>query len=95
MNSLKKNLPLMIAVVLGVLITYLVMSLNRAREDLKKVNAIQVEASAPVLDEAPDKEEKHWIEERIEQEGAATEQRIKEQEAEGDTFKNQFEKFAE
>lgn len=98
MNSLKKNLPVVVAFLLGGIITYLAVSLNKARND---ADALREEIKQmPVPVEAVEKtkdapETGHWMDELIDKQTAETEQRIKDQQAEGDDFKKQFDQFAE
>ena len=89
----------MIAFVLGAIITYLFMRLEMAKEELRvMLLSHELEAENRFLKmqlnpEANEKDKKHWFDERMEQEAAATAQKIKEQESQGDALKNQFEKF--
>ncbi|MGJ8655139.1 MAG: hypothetical protein ACSHX6_01710 [Akkermansiaceae bacterium] len=73
------------------------MSLKHSNEKLEKAEREAAESKVVVrdVDAGESMEEKHWIEERIEKEAEATEERIREQEAQGDALKNEFEKFAE
>ena len=104
MTGLRKTIWGVSAFVIVVGITFVVMGLrsamgeyerqrvesNENQEVLKEVLELQKKE----LEERGANKERHWIEERIEQEGAATEERIREQEAQGDDLKNEFEKFA-
>lgn len=97
MSSPKKTLPLLAGTALGLLIGYLFLNLKYSNEKLEAAERKAAESKVVVqeVDSGEAKEEKHWIEERIEEEGAAMEKRIREQEAQGDDLKSEFDKFAE
>ncbi|MFT5633001.1 MAG: hypothetical protein ACI9SQ_000709 [Rubritalea sp.] len=105
MKTLKKYIPLVISFALGVLITYFFMKqLNALEVMYSKSNAIEATAKLEAENEflkrqrkpeQNEQEEKHWFDERMEQEAAESQERTKEQRSLGDALKNQFEKFAE
>lgn len=93
----------MIAFALGALISYYVMQqahridkLHQESQHRDKIYELESEITKLkyiLQPEANEKDKKHWFDERMEQEAAATVQKIKEQESQGDALKNQFEKF--
>jgi len=89
MNTLKKNLPLLIGCVLGIIIGYLALTLHIANNELERSKA---PATTQVI-KIESKANKYWLEQRIEQANEETEKRIKDQESEGDTARSVFEKF--
>lgn len=97
MNTLKKNFPLILAFLLGAVITYLAMSLMQVRREMDELRGQIVQSKDKDREqvEKSSAKEKHWMDEMIEKRSAETEQRIKDQQAEGDDFKNQFEQFIE
>jgi uncharacterized protein HemX len=104
MTAFKKNLSLIIAFILGVLITYFFMKQANALEKMYS-HATIMEANAKLEAENKflkkqfnpnsEKEQKHWLYERIEQQTAETEERIKQQQSKGDELKSKFEPFVE
>lgn len=97
MITIKKTIPLILAFLLGVVITYLIMSLIQARGDVADLRE-QVVHSRNLIVQAPVEKpakEKHWMDEMIEKNAAETQQRIKNQQAEGDAFRNKFKQIVE
>ena len=91
MNVLRKNFTLIVSFILGVLITYLAMSLHHTRSELAEIR----EKEEIFSEEREEATEKHWMDEMLEKQAEETEELIKSQQAEGDVLKKQFEKFAE
>ncbi len=104
MTSLKKNLPLVIAFCMGVIITYFFMRQAYQITDLVKQSSHrdkvhQLEAEISRLNhelnpESKQKEEKYWFDERMEKQSEETEERTKEQQSQGDALKSQFDQFS-
>lgn len=96
MTAFKKYTQLTIAFLLGVLITYLAMSLHLAKQELKAKSSQTL--SEPKLDPSSEKsnaeDANHWLDERIEQQTTETQERIKQQQSQGDELKSKFEEFA-
>ncbi len=96
MISFKKNLPLVVAFVIGGVIVYLVMSLMIARRDLadelarQKVERVEKDIGS---EKDRDAEEKYWLEERIEARNLESEKRTEEQVSKGDELKSKFDEF--
>jgi chaperonin cofactor prefoldin len=97
MSSSKKTLPLIVGAVIGLIVGYLFVSLQYSNEKLEEAKREAAESKVVVRDAGSEevKSEKYWMDERIEQRAEETEKRIKEQEAQGDDLKNEFDKFAE
>tara|TARA_B110000881_G_C18199000_1_gene328578 strand:+ start:45 stop:344 length:300 start_codon:yes stop_codon:yes gene_type:complete len=99
MKALKKYIPLVISFALGAFITYLLMSLSISNQRLTEAlgeSQSTVDHTKEVVTEDPkEKEQKHWLEERIEQEAAETKDRTKQQQSQGDKLKSQFDQFSE
>jgi len=89
----KPLLPVMASFILGVMITFLVMNLIQSRNEIKNLRDQLTQAEKPV--EKIKAEGKHWMDEMIEKRTKETEQRIKDQQAQGDDLKNQFEQFVD
>ena len=62
MNVLRKNFTLIVSFILGVLITYLAMSLHHTRSELAEIRGKE-EISFEEREEAT---EKHWMDEMLE-----------------------------
>jgi len=89
----KRSLIPLMSFIGGVVITFLVMNYLQTRgkiEELREQLAQKEEQAEP-----PKAEEKHWMDEMIEKRTQETEQRIKDQQAEGDEFKNQFQQYTD
>lgn len=99
MTAFKKYIQIAIAFLLGVLITYLAMSLHIAKQELKAKSSKSITDSTvkkpdpQPADESPTA--KHWLDERIEKQTTDTQERIKQQQSQGDELKSKFEEFVE
>jgi hypothetical protein len=99
MSVIKKYIQLAIAFLLGVLITYLAMSLHIAKQELKAKSSQSITDSTAIKTDPQPAEEspngKHWLDERIEKQTTETQERIKQQQSQGDVLKSKFEEFVE
>lgn len=104
MKALKKYIPLVIAFVLGALITYLAMSLKIAKQEFDRefnqglIEAKSTDATVEVVEpQRPqkEKEQQHWLKELEEKQAAESQERTKQQQSQGDKLKSQFDQFAE
>ena len=88
----KSPLPLVMSFILGGVITFLVMNLLQSRNEVETLrNQLTQNKNST---EQTNSQDKHWMDEMIEKRAKETEQRIKEQQSEGDAYQNQFQQFA-
>lgn len=104
MNALKKTLALVIAFALGVVITYVfltmqfaaIQSAEQADRNQQELDALKEFYHQKELKEKAYKtEEKYWFDERLDQKAVETEKRTKQQQSEGDALKSQFDQFGD